>query len=258
MGYPSTRRTGDVSCSRDLWSAAHTAAGYRHWRRSLRLCQSAQQGRLRKLGQDHPAGDRGSGPGGPEASPHGRALIRAFVEEFPTEGNRQQAARQTESPIKRQRLEATARKIAGIVTAIADGNYRKNLTERLDELEGGKARLEAELEIAEPLVLRLHPKLADIYAEKAAKLEAAPNAPSIKTETSENLRRLIDKIELAPRPEGNGLDARLYGDLAQILMFCDAGEHKRKLPEKPVPGSQLSVVAGTRKQRESLILPVRL
>jgi len=159
-------------------------------------------------------------------------LIRAFVEEFPTEGNRQQAARQTESPIKRQRLEATARKIASIVTAIADGNYRKNLTERLDKLDGGKARLEAELEIAEPPVLRLRPKLADIYAEKAAKLEAAPNAPSIKTETSENLRRLIDKIERAPRPQGEGLDAHLYGDLEQILMFCKQGNTKGKTPER--------------------------
>jgi len=181
-------------------------------------------------------------------------LIRALVEEFPTEGNRQQAARQTESPIKRQRLEATARKIASIVTSIAEGDYRKNLTERLDKLEGGKARLEAELEIAEPPVLRLHPKLADIYAEKAAKLEAALNAPSIKTETSENLRRLIDKVELAPRPEGNGLDAHLYGDLAQILMFRDAGEHKRKLPRKPAPGSQLLPLAGTRNQRCRTVL----
>jgi len=142
-----------------------------------------------------------------------------------------------------------SRKIASIVTAIEDGNYQKSLNERLNKLEAEKAQLEVDLETAEPPVLRLHPKLAGIYAEKVAKLEEALNDSSIKTEASEILHSLIDKIELAPRPEGNGLDARLYGDLAQILMFCDEGEHKRKLPGTGVPGSQLSVVAGARYQR---------
>ena len=45
------------------------------------------------------------------------------------------------------------------------------------------------------------------------------------------------------RDHCQGLEALLYGDLVEILGFCDKDE-KRKLPEQTPSGSQLSVVAG--------------
>lgn len=81
----------------------------------------------------------------------------------------------------------------------------------------------------------------------AARAPAPTRPPS---PASESLRSQFDKIERAPRPQGEGLDAHLYGDLEQILMFCKQGEHKRKNPGAPVPGSQLSVVAGASDRRE--------
>ena len=44
-------------------------------------------------------------------------------------------------------------------------------------------------------------------------------------------RSLIDRVELRPRDKGQGLEALLYGDLVEILGFCDKDE-KRKLPER--------------------------
>ena len=51
------------------------------------------------------------------------------------------------------------------------------------------------------------------------------------------------QVGLRPRDKGQGLEALLYGDLVEILGFCDKDE-KRKLPERMPSGSQLSVVAG--------------
>jgi hypothetical protein len=37
-----------------------------------------------------------------------------------------------------------------------------------------------------------------------------------------SIRRQIERITLTPNADG-GLDIHLYGDLAQILQFCEAG-----------------------------------
>ena len=83
-----------------------------------------------------------------------------------------------------------------------------------------------------------------------ANLEAALNAAEIRSEATEALQALIDKVVLTPDPDAtNGLRVELHGDLATILEFSSdesrgpAGGH-RKLRETGVPGSQLSVVAG--------------
>ena len=71
---------------------------------------------------------------------------------------------------------------------------------------------------AEPRpVTYLHPGIADIYAEKVEHLVAALNDPEIREEACEILRGLITRIELQPRSSGKGLDAMLFGDLAEIL-----------------------------------------
>ncbi len=90
--------------------------------------------------------------------------------------------------------------------------------------------------------------MAEVYAGKVACLEAALNDPAIKDEAGEILRGLIDRIELVPPDDGPGLEARLYGDLARILVFCGGATGKEKLPSSGEPGSQLSVVAGARNQ----------
>ena len=87
--------------------------------------------------------------------------------------------------------------------------------------------------------------MADVYAEKVAKLETALNDPVIRDEAGDLIRSLISEITLRPREDEGGVDAVLHGDLATILAFCDAAEHKSKLPGARAPGSLLSVVAGT-------------
>jgi len=177
-------------------------------------------------------------------------LVRTFVEEFQAEVNRLQAERQQAIAAKSTRLASVERKIAGILAAIEDGNYNRSLTERLGALEDEQDALTRELaQSPGEQTLRLHPRLAEVYADKVARLEEALNDPAIKTEAAEILRGLIDRIELNPRQDGSGLDARLYGDLVRILEFCEAAQDKKELPGSGEPGSQLSVVAGARNQR---------
>jgi hypothetical protein len=67
--------------------------------------------------------------------------------------------------------------------------------------------------------VRLHPRLADIYAEKVRQLEESLNNPAIRQEAADVRRSLI--IELQSRDCGKGVRAAFYGDLAQILLKID-------------------------------------
>ena len=117
----------------------------------------------------------------------------------------------------------------------------------LAELERQQELLRARLREGPPTIVRLHPRLAEIYAERVQQLEMSLNNSAIREEAAEVLRSLIDRIELRPRGDGKGVDAELHGDLAEILAFCDGSDGKS--PKTAVSGSQLSVVAGTRNQR---------
>ena len=92
--------------------------------------------------------------------------------------------------------------------------------------------------------MRLHPGLKDVYRRKVAQLEEALNDDAVKTDAMEFIRGMIDKIVMTPIDDG--LNAELYGDLAEILAFCDREGSKRKHLGPSDPGCRLSVVAGAR------------
>ena len=104
----------------------------------------------------------------------------------------------------------------------------------------------AALEAPPPSPLRIHPNIHKVYEQKVADLIDVLNDDSIKAEAIKIIRDLVDKVVLIPAPNGDGLDAELYGDLATILDFCGSDPGKQKLPGSREPRSQLSVVAGAR------------
>jgi site-specific DNA recombinase len=152
-------------------------------------------------------------------------LVKAFVDEFNAEIRR--SAQDTES--KRTGLKRTLsdveRKIAGIMRAIEDGNYNPTLTKRLSALEADKVKAEADVaNAAAPTKLRIHPNLPALYRRKVEHLQEALSEPATQVEAGEIIRSLIDRIELTPA--GDTLTIRLYGDLAQIVAFSEAGKQK--------------------------------
>jgi site-specific DNA recombinase len=171
-------------------------------------------------------------------------LVEEFARAFQEEANRLAAEKTRHRAEDEGRLETVRRKIATMIRAIEDGMYQPSMKSRMDELEAEKRVLEERLAAApEPPKIRLHPNLPGLYREKVAALEQALADPAIKAEATEVIRSHIERITLTPNEEGT-LDIQLYGDLARILQFCEAGERKRERPGHGKPGRGLSVVAG--------------
>ena len=96
--------------------------------------------------------------------------------------NRTNAERGQQFTADRQQLDSIRRKIAGIVSVIEEGNYSRALGDRLADLEKQQELLEARLSEAPPSTVRLHPRLAEVYAKKIQQLERSLNDPAIRAE----------------------------------------------------------------------------
>ena len=112
-------------------------------------------------------------------------LVREFIRAFQEEMNRTNAEREQQFTADRQQLDSIRRKIAGIVSAIEEGNYSRALGDRLADLEKQQAMLEARLSEVPPSTVRLHPRLAEVYAEKIQQLEQTLNDPVIRAAAAE-------------------------------------------------------------------------
>jgi len=105
------------------------------------------------------------------------------------------------------------------VAAVEEGNYSRALGDRLAELECQQELFRTRLKEAPPSIVRLHPGLAEVYAEKVQQLETSLNDPAIRDESADVFRSLIDHIELHPRNGGESVDAITHGDLAEIPLW---------------------------------------
>ena len=163
-------------------------------------------------------------------------LVREFIRAFQEEANRAAAELEQQFRADRLQVEVVERKIAAIVAAIEEGHSSRALSDRLAALERQQDSLRAQLSEMPPTSVRLHPRLADVYAEKVQQLEAALNDPAIRDEAADVLRSLIDRIELRPRDCRNGVDATLHGALAQILALCGGTDGKGNSPKPELQG----------------------
>jgi site-specific DNA recombinase len=172
-------------------------------------------------------------------------LVEEFARAFQEEVNRLAAEQVGRRAEDEGRLEVVKRKITSMIRAIEDGMYHQpSMKARMADLEAEKAALEQRLaSTPEPPKIRLHPNLPGLYREKVAALEQALADPAIKAAAAEVIRSHIDRITLTPNADGD-LEIQLYGDLARILQFCEAGEGKRERPGRGGPGRGVSMVAG--------------
>jgi DNA invertase Pin-like site-specific DNA recombinase len=167
-------------------------------------------------------------------------LVKTFIEEFIAEVNRLNAEAEGQWAASRRELAATERKIEAILRAIEDGVYTPATKDRLLELEHRRG----ELKRSQPPrpVARLHPRLAEVYRDKVARLEAELNQPETRPEAAEALRALIEKIVLYPGDKRGEMKAELYGEIAEIMALADSQNKNRT----PGSGVRFSMVAGTR------------
>ena len=146
-------------------------------------------------------------------------LFKVFAEEFTTAVNRQR--RDESRRIDDLRVEETsiARRIAKLVSAIADGLPARSVRDELMRLEARQDELAALIAAApEALPPLLHPNLPEVYRRKVAHLHTLLEHTDTKAEAMDLIRSLVEAIALTP--EDGTLRVDLRGELAAILGLC--------------------------------------
>jgi site-specific DNA recombinase len=142
-------------------------------------------------------------------------LVKEFADAFIKEMNQQSRDQEHEIGRKRRELADVSRKLEGLVDAIAGGLRGASVQQRLDELELRKAELQRELDSASAPFPLLHPNLAEIYRDRVARLHEAFTDETTRTEATELLRGLIDRVLL--HPGEHGAEFELVGDIAAMV-----------------------------------------
>ena len=172
-------------------------------------------------------------------------LFKLFCEEFTKALNCLRGDRAAEHTRKGAELRTINSRLRRIVDAIAEGVPALTLKDELLSLETRKVLLEQDLMGWREEPVRLHPNMAEVYRKKVEELALLIQGEDDKQEAFEAIRSLIDRIVLSP--EHGDLKVDLHGDLAGILMLCQA--NKSPAGDRTDKAEQLVVVAGTRNQR---------
>jgi len=168
-------------------------------------------------------------------------LIAEFVAEYQREWNRLHQDETAERVAVERDLADVKRKINQIIDAIENGMFHPTMKDRMTDLEDRKSALQHRLDALKPSenLVRLHPRLAEVYRQKVADLATALNDEGTKMEAGEILRSLIDEIRLHPEDECHAIE--IAGDLADIPSLCEA---ETKTPRRRNAGVSDSMVAG--------------
>jgi site-specific DNA recombinase len=182
------------------------------------------------------------------------AAVAEAVGAFQVETNRRNRERRAAADAVRRAVESAERKIKEIVSVIENGGARPATPERLDKLERERRGAQARLRDMPDDLPVIHPKVAEIYRAKVARLSEALRDPATALEAAEDIRGLVGKVILKPGPGRGQIDAVLHGELGAILeLVAQKGESRA-----PGMGVRLSVVARARNYRESSLLAVAI
>ncbi len=166
-------------------------------------------------------------------------LTKVFIAEYKStlSNLRKEAVRsKTEQLQKKDKLEVA---INNIVEVVASGHASAALLSRLDALEEDLNVVEKTLRPQEAKPLYFRPNLAEHYARMVSELRALLNKPECKQEAVTDLRKLIDRIDLAPSEDGLLVD--IVGDLAAMLHLTTPNMQKA-IPKETALA--ISLVAG--------------
>lgn len=164
-------------------------------------------------------------------------LVREFVAEYHRQLNRLEQTASSERVQQEQELARTERELRAIIDAIKAGIRTASMHQELLALEVRKEQLVSRLQETRPKLVRMNPRLADLYQEKVARLHEELNRAPIRAEAASILRGLISEIRLIPQ---NGeLEIELIGEVTSILAL--ASEGPRQLS---AAGAKITMVAG--------------
>ena len=170
-------------------------------------------------------------------------LLAQFAEEYRKAFNDAAAGACQDRQKAEHYLKKVEGRIANILTAIEDGMYTASMKDKMSELEGEKARLEAVIaDNPEPPALRLHPSLSARYRELIEDLAGSLNAPEVRREATASLRALISEVRMVPDADApGGHQLELVGELAGLMSL---GNPESKKPPLFARAWSETVVAG--------------
>ena len=100
----------------------------------------------------------------------------------------------------------------------------------------------------------MHPNIGELFTKKVRELPALLTDDTTRPQTMDIIRSLIDRVVVAEGVERGKPDVVLVGDLAAILAYTQ-NNTATLISEN---GGRVLMVAGARKPRESLAVPVVL
>lgn len=185
-------------------------------------------------------------------------LVRLFAQEYVAERNRLASAHVDDRAIKEQQIAKLIKDQDLLVDAMLKSGAAAQIHARIKKLEDRQRVLEAELAQApaKAAVLRIHPEMAGVWANRIGDLVAGLETDGSGGPAREAVRGLIEKIVANPVPTAgkrNALELTLHGDLAGILGFSLGidlltGQQKTSC-EQEVNESVGFLVAGARNRR---------
>jgi len=157
-------------------------------------------------------------------------LLQIFCEEYTKHMNTLTHAQDATLRRYKQEQSKISKEREGVIQAIKDGIPAKmikddlfRITERQEELETLINNHEKDKQ--RPL---LHPSMALRYKKEVQALRTSLNNEATKSEASEHIRMLVEKIVLTPKPNQDGLSIDLHGDLAGILRIATEDNTMKK------------------------------
>jgi site-specific DNA recombinase len=168
-------------------------------------------------------------------------LVEEFVRAFHKEINLQRRGDDALHQGKKRELTDVARKLDGLIDAVADGLRAPRLQQRLGELEARRMQLEQDLAAGPTTPVRLHPNLAQVYRCQVQRLQDALNEPDIRDEALQILSGLVERVSIGP--VDNGLEIEIVGEIAKMVELGIGNPAKRATLNEEAARS-VKVVAG--------------
>ena len=150
--------------------------------------------------------------------------IQVFCDEYARYSDTLRKARFVKVNRLKTELEKLATDKENIIEAIKNGIPASEVKAPLEKIVKRREEIEAFLlDQDEPTVI-MHPSMAERYKKEVATLTASLNEGDAKTEASNLLRGLIDKIVLTPKSCGREYSIDIHGKLAGILALASGSE----------------------------------
>ncbi len=147
-------------------------------------------------------------------------LCEIFCEEYTRHMNELNKRHNAAIHSYRAELEKLERERKKIVQSILDGVPGDLLKEDASRINDRKIALERILDSTEEQPVLLHPNMAKRYRTQVAELIDSLNSEEHRTEASEIVRSLVDRIVLTPSEDRDHPIIDLEGDLAGILAIA--------------------------------------